>query len=257
MAENNTLDFEHPGPVEKAVLGIAMRHEGFRAKPYHVKGQKQRLIGFGHEVKGKQGGQPMTFGEAAGQAVKDLDKAGNKVWGFINSGINLAKHQLAALAELAMNIGANKLKGSKLINDINKGDMATAEQDFHDYTHAKIHGKMKVLKGLEKRRDADANLFAGHIPEAGPMTYAEMEGSRSKHAPAMSAINRHTHNYGNASFAHRHVGHRSNYAAMKGYHGHYKHLADASERHGQGHYRHFHYHRHLSDRTRGHHHQPT
>jgi lysozyme len=244
MAENDTsgqgLDFDHPGPVENAVLGITTRNEGFRKKTYHVKGQTQRLIGFGHAVSGKHGGQPMTFREAAGQVGKDLAKAWKQVLGYINSAEDLAKHCRAALADLAMNIGANKLKGSKLINDINKGDMDAAQQDFHDYTHAKVHGKKVVLQGLVKRRDADANLFAGQIPEAGPMTLAEAEKSESKQ--------RHTHGNHHAPFADRHVGHRANHSAMKTSH---------DERHGPGHYRYSHYHRHLSDRARGHHYQPT
>lgn len=90
------------------------------------------------------------------------------------SKIPLAQCQFDALVSFAYNCGAGNLKSSTLLRKVNRRDFAGAAREFAKWNKA----GGRVLKGLTRRRAAEATLFAGagciavDAREDGPMAQA-------------------------------------------------------------------------------------
>lgn len=73
-----------------------------------------------------------------------------------NVKVPLTDNQFSALVSFVFNLGAGSLKKSTLLRLLNAGDYRGAEAEFVKWNRA----GGKVLPGLTKRREAEANLFA-------------------------------------------------------------------------------------------------
>lgn len=71
--------------------------------------------------------------------------------------VPLAQCQFDALVSFAYNCGAGNLKSSTLLRKVNRRDFAGAAREFAKWNKA----GGRVLKGLTRRRAAEAMLFAG------------------------------------------------------------------------------------------------
>lgn len=69
--------------------------------------------------------------------------------------VALTQNQFDALVSFAYNLGVGQLRGSTLLNKLNKGDAKGAADEFDKW----VHGGGKVLPGLVKRRAAEKALF--------------------------------------------------------------------------------------------------
>lgn len=76
--------------------------------------------------------------------------------------VPLAQHEFDALVSFAFNLGAGNLKSSTLLRKLNAGDLAGAAAEFLKWDKA----GGKVLRGLTRRRNAEAAMFRGGDWEA-------------------------------------------------------------------------------------------
>lgn len=89
--------------------------------------------------------------------------------------------QFAALVSLAFNIGTGAFARSTLVKRLNAGDYAAAAGHFGDWKKA----GGKVLKGLVRRRAAEADLFCG--PDNDPLP-ARAEEPAAEAIPPSAAV---------------------------------------------------------------------
>lgn len=111
-------------------------------------------IGYGH-IKGVQEGQVITETEAHEMLVEELTEYEN----YINNAVtvSLNQNQFDAMVSWVYNLGSGNLNSSTLLKVLNSGDYAGVPEQIMRWNKA----GGKVLAGLTKRRQAEANLF-GH-----------------------------------------------------------------------------------------------
>lgn len=131
-------------------------------------------IGVGH-TKGVRAGQKITKSQADAFLKRDL----LDVEDAINELVTVKLHQDAfdAIASLVFNIGKTAFKKSTLLKKLNRGDFAGAKNEFLRWNH----DNGRVVKGLTKRRQAEANLFWSGSP-------ATKSGSIVKNPVAVGAV---------------------------------------------------------------------
>ena len=107
-------------------------------------------IGYGH-TGGVRPGQRITQAQADDFLRADCQRFVNAVNKKVTVALN--QNQFDALVSLSFNLGENGWKG--LLAKLNAGDYAGTQKMFGQYVHA----GGKVLKGLVRRRAAEAQLF--------------------------------------------------------------------------------------------------
>lgn len=73
--------------------------------------------------------------------------------------VKLTSNQFGALVSLAYNIGTKALSTSALLQKLNNGDFDGAADQFLAFNKGRENGKLVVMKGLIKRRQAERELF--------------------------------------------------------------------------------------------------
>ncbi|KRE99999.1 hypothetical protein ASG87_13510 [Frateuria sp. Soil773] len=116
-------------------------------------------IGYGH-THGVRPGQHISQAQAEAYLKDDLGWAQDAVRRNVH--VPITQNQFDALVSLTYNLGANGYPG--LLADLNRGDYAAAQNDFHDYVHA----GGRVLQGLVNRRNQEAALFGSSAPGGVP-----------------------------------------------------------------------------------------
>ena len=71
--------------------------------------------------------------------------------------VPLSQNQFDALVSFSYNVGTGALGKSTLLKKLNAGDYKGAAEEFKKWNKA----GGKVLKGLTRRRESEANVFAG------------------------------------------------------------------------------------------------
>ncbi len=112
-------------------------------------------IGYGHTGPEVRIGQRITEEEAEDLLRNDLEKFEDGVTNFLDSAAT-SENQFAAMVSLAFNIGLGNFKTSTVLRSHKAGDFAKAEAAFAMWNKQ----KGKVLKGLVRRREAEAELYA-------------------------------------------------------------------------------------------------
>ena len=110
-------------------------------------------IGYGH-IKGVSEGMTITQEEAE-QMLKD-EMA--EYEGYVNKlvTVELNQNQFDAMVSWVYNLGGGNLKASTLLKVLNAGDYAGVPAQMMRWNKA----GGKVLEGLTRRRQAEADLFA-------------------------------------------------------------------------------------------------
>jgi len=140
--------------------GIAVAHyfESCKLEAYPDPGSKDGkpwTIGWGHTGPELIRGLEWTQQQADDAFVIDIAKFERGVSSLVKAELN--QYQLDALVLFAYNVGLESLKSSTLLKLLNAGDYAGAQQQFKRWD--KNDGK--VMRGLTRRRAAEAALFAG------------------------------------------------------------------------------------------------
>lgn len=140
--------------INTAGLDLIKQFEGCRLQTYlDVAGIP--TIGWGHTGSDVRAGMKITQAEADRLLDKDLDRFEAAV-DRLTRGI-ASDNQFAAMVSLAFNVGAGDggLKTSTLLRLHNEGNYAAAAGQFARWNKA----GGKVLKGLVRRRRAEAELY--------------------------------------------------------------------------------------------------
>ena len=110
-------------------------------------------IGYGH-IKGVKEGMTITEQQAEEMLKSEL----NEYEGYINILVTaeLNQNQFDAMVSWVYNLGGGNLKASTLLKVLNAGDYAGVPAQMMRWNKA----GGKVLEGLTRRRQAEADLFA-------------------------------------------------------------------------------------------------
>ena len=112
-------------------------------------------IGYGHYGPDVIPGMVVTEPEAERLLQADLADTERAV-SNATAGWNLKQCQFDALVSLAFNVGVNAFQNSTLLKLVKQGaDEATIRAEFCKWCHS----GGRVLKGLQRRRQAEADMF--------------------------------------------------------------------------------------------------
>jgi lysozyme len=110
-------------------------------------------IGYGHTGPEVKAGLTITQGRADELLEGDLAEAAGCVRRLVPRPIQ--QNQFDALVDFVFNLGCSSLAGSTLLGCVNAGRFEEAALEFLRWNH--VHGT--VVKGLTRRREAEADLF--------------------------------------------------------------------------------------------------
>ena len=109
-------------------------------------------IGYGH-IKGVQEGDVITEQQADDMLVEELNEYENYINTLVKCSLN--QNQFDALVSWVYNLGPANLQASTLLKVLNAGDFAGVPAQIMRWNKA----GGKVLEGLTRRRQAEADLF--------------------------------------------------------------------------------------------------
>lgn len=171
--------------VSKKGLEHIAEFEGFRPKLYNDPAG-HATIGFGHLVhKGKiDGSEPAEFrkGISRERALELLRADAASAEAAVRSAVTvpLVPNQFDALVSFVFNVGAGAFRKSTLLKRINAGDHAAVRSELARWNK----GGGKVLPGLVRRRESEADLYERGGTGAAAGTSATGKAKPSKKAPA-------------------------------------------------------------------------
>jgi hypothetical protein len=96
--------------------------------------------------------------------AEDVEKYAAHVNRLIRVPLN--QNQYDALVSFCFNLGPDALdeKNSTLARKLNAGDYQGAQREFKRWNKGRVNGRLVVIKGLTRRRAAEAKLFGGGKP---------------------------------------------------------------------------------------------
>jgi lysozyme len=143
--------------TSQAGLDLIKRYEGVRRKPYRCPAGLW-TVGVGHLIGDglslpDSWNRNLEAAEIDALLAKDVARFERGVARYISA--RLTQGQFDALVSFSFNLGLGTLQRSTLRQKINRGDKDGAIQSLLKYNKA----AGKVLKGLDLRRKAEAQLF--------------------------------------------------------------------------------------------------
>ena len=112
-------------------------------------------IGYGH-IKGVQLGDVITYQEAHEMLLEELSEYENYINDMVT--VELSQNQFDAMVSWVYNLGGGNLKSSTLLKTLNIGNYRGVPEQIMRWNKA----GGKVLEGLTRRRQAEADLFSGN-----------------------------------------------------------------------------------------------
>jgi lysozyme len=148
-------------PSQKAV-DLIKQFEGFRANAYLCPANVP-TIGYGSTSWGN--GQKVKMGEVVSMTTAeklllvDLEKRSK----FLQ-GLKINQNQFDALISFIYNLGVGAFLNSTLFRKVQQDPQdVTIRHEFMKWNKARVGGKLVVLRGLTRRRDAEVNLYYAEI----------------------------------------------------------------------------------------------
>lgn len=147
-------------------LELIKEFEGFEPRPY-LCSARVPTIGIGTTVypDGKKvtlKDSPITLEKAYEYLLVHVAKDRKQIDSFLNTNkITLNDFQYSALVVFAYNLGTGPIitKGRSLHEALKTRSNLKVTQALRLYNKAAVNGKLVVLKGLSRRRDAEAALY--------------------------------------------------------------------------------------------------
>jgi lysozyme len=153
----------HPETVSQQGIELIKRFEGLhKVQPdgmvtsYRCPAGKW-TIGYG-SVKGVRSGMKITQEEAEELLLKDIKDHEAYVKQYVQ--VPLTQGQYDALASFVFNLGGSNFRSSTLLKKLNKGLYDEVPEQFMRWNKARVDGKLTALKGLTRRRAAEAAIFS-------------------------------------------------------------------------------------------------
>jgi lysozyme len=154
--------------ISKEALSLIKEFEGFRGSAY-VDPVGIWTIGYGTTAEAGVGispkkGDTITRDEAEWYLRRTVDKFAAQIAPKIIRPINA--NEFGAFVSLAYNIGPGAFGGSTALRKFNAGDKRGAADAMLLWNKGTVNGKKVVLKGLQRRREAERALFLtpAHLP---------------------------------------------------------------------------------------------
>lgn len=139
--------------ISKDGMEVIRNFEGFRSHAYQDS-VGVWTIGYGH-TKNVQPTDIVSTAQGYRILAYELVEYENYVKNYVT--VPLHQHQFDALVSWTYNLGPTNLKNSTLLKVLNKGRYDLVPDEIRRWNKA----GGKVLEGLVKRREAEAQLFAG------------------------------------------------------------------------------------------------
>lgn len=143
----NEFDYSSAG------MALTRSFEGLRLEAYQDSGGIW-TIGYGHTGPEVRSGQCITELEAEALLHADLATSVECVQRAVT--VALAQNQFDALVDFCFNAGRGNFLRSTLLRCVNRGDFASAAEQFGLWVHA----GGEVIPGLVRRRAAESRLFS-------------------------------------------------------------------------------------------------
>lgn len=140
----------------EAARAMAKQFEGLRLASYQDLAGVW-TVGWGHTGAEVIGGATVSEEQAEALLGEDLERAARCVDRLVAVKIN--QNQFDALVDCCFNLGCASPAQSTLLKMVNAGDFDGAAQQFLRWNKA----GGEVLRGLTKRRQAEAELFAKSV----------------------------------------------------------------------------------------------
>ena len=165
----------HPQSVSQEGIDLVKRFEGLHklkddgmVHAYRCPAGKW-TCGYG-ATKGVRSGVKWTVQEAEQRLIDDLEEHGKIVKKYVN--VPLSQSQYDAITSFVFNLGAGNFKSSTLLKKLNLGDYDAVPEQIMRWNKARVDGKLTPLRGLTRRRAAEAAIFSkdAQLPsdEGGP-----------------------------------------------------------------------------------------
>jgi lysozyme len=165
----------HPVSVSQQCVDLVKKFEGLHkmgedglVHSYRCPAGKWTL-GFG-ATKGIRSGMTCTVSEAEQRLKDDLGEHGKIVKRLVN--VPLSQGQYDALVSFVFNVGGGAFKSSTALKRLNSGLYDDVPEQLQRWNKARVDGKLTPLRGLTRRRAAEAAIFSrdAQLPsdEGGP-----------------------------------------------------------------------------------------
>ena len=138
--------------VSQECVDLVKFFEGFEANAYLCPANVW-TIGYGR-TRNVQEGDVVNERQAERDLLEELDEFANQVLNTVK--VELLQHQLDALTSWTYNLGVGNLQSSTLLKKLNTGDYESVPSEMVRWNKA----GGKVLAGLTRRREAEAELWA-------------------------------------------------------------------------------------------------
>jgi lysozyme len=137
---------------------LVKQFEGLRLTAYQRQGDLP-TIGYGHTA-GVKLGDRITREQADAFLAVDLEASGAFVSEIVT--VPLTQNQFDALTSFDFNLGGERLANSTLLYELNHRNYAGAADQFLYWKYGPGEdGKLVILPGLVKRREAERAMFLG------------------------------------------------------------------------------------------------
>jgi len=177
----------HPQTVSQDGIDLIKRFEGLhKVQPdgmissYRCPAGKW-TIGWG-SCKGVRSGMKITEAEAELKLLEDIREHANIVKQYVT--VPLTQGQFDALVSFVFNLGGGNFRSSTLLKKLNIGHYDDVPEQIMRWNKARIDGKLTPLKGLTRRRAAEAAIFSADakLPadEGGPIAPQRVEATAKK-----------------------------------------------------------------------------
>ena len=166
----------HPVSVSQQCVDLVKKFEGLHkmgedglVHSYRCPAGKW-TNGYG-ATKGVRSGDKWTVEYAEQRLTEDLEEHGQIVKKYVN--VPLTQGQYDALTSFVFNLGGGNFRSSSLLKFLNAGDYDACPEQILRWNKARVNGKLTPLRGLTRRRSAEAAIFSrdAQFPsdEGGPM----------------------------------------------------------------------------------------
>lgn len=159
----------HPESTSDAGLNIIKSFEGLHrvgddgiVRAYRCPAGKW-TIGYGH-TKGVRSGVKATPEECEQFLVEDVKWCEDAIKRHVE--VPLSQNQFDALVSFVFNLGEANFASSTLLRKLNRGLYDQVPEQFTRWNKARVDGVLKPLRGLTRRRAAEAALFSMDAPLA-------------------------------------------------------------------------------------------